>query len=143
MQQKPRALALVLATLAAAAIPTLAVCAMMFVFREEDGWITWLTYVAALTFGIALLHLVLLGLPAAAWLIAKQKFRLWTMAAVGAIVATVPVALLALPFAPWADPDDTWAEWAEILVVFAPIGAVSALVFYGVCRAMTKRAAVA
>ena len=99
MQQKPRALALVLATLAAAAIPTLAVCAMMFVFREEDGWITWLTYVAALTFGIALLHLVLLGLPAAAWLIAKQKFRLWTMAAVVGL-STIPSVLMPLSGSP-------------------------------------------
>ena len=138
MQQKPGVLAIVLATLAAAAIPTLAVSAMMLYFREEDGWIQWLAFVAALTFGIALLHMAVLGLPAVAWLIAKQKFRLWTMSAVGAITAMVPVGLLALPGAPWGDQGDTWGEWVQILVVFAPIGAVSALAFYCVCRAMTK-----
>ena len=141
MQQKPGALAIVLATLAAAAIPTLAVCALMLFFREEDGWMEWLAYVAALTFGLALLHLVLLGLPAVAWLVAKQRFRAWTMVALGAIVAMVPVGLLALPFAPWADADDTWGDWVQILLVFAPIGAFSALALYYVCRAMTKAAA--
>jgi hypothetical protein len=143
MQQKPRALALVLATLAAAAVPTLAVCALMLFFREEDGWITWLGYVAALTFGIALVHLALLGLPAVAWLFAKQKFRAWTMMLVGALVAMIPVSLLALPGAPWGDQGDTWGDWVEILLVFAPIGALSALAFYYVCRAMTKAPAAA
>lgn len=138
MQQKPRALALVMATLAAAAVPTLAVCSLMLFFREEDGWAAWLAYVAALTFGIALVHLALLGLPAVAWLFAKQKFRAWTMVAVGALVAMVPVSLLALPGAPWGDQGDTWGDWVQILLVFAPIGALSALAFYYVCRAMTK-----
>ena len=143
MQQKPGVLALVLATLAAAAIPTLAVCALMLFFREEDGWIEWLTYVAALTFGIALLHLVLLGLPAVAWLIAKQRFRAVDDGGArrdrrDGAGGVARVAVRAVGRA-----DDTWGEWVQILLVFAPIGAVSALAFYCVCRAMTKPAAVA
>ena len=143
MQQKPGALALVLATFASAAIPTLAVCALMLFFRNEDGWVEWLMYVAGLTFGIALLHLCVLGLPAVAWLVAKQKFSAWRMTVVGALVAVVPVAVLALPLAPWNGESDTWVDWVQILAVFAPIGALSALAFYFVCRAFAKPVVVA
>ena len=56
----------------------------------------WLAYVAALTFGLALLHLVLLGLPAVAWLVAKQRFRAWTMVAAGSEAEDAPETTVAV-----------------------------------------------
>ncbi|KGQ18082.1 hypothetical protein LF41_1436 [Lysobacter dokdonensis DS-58] len=124
--------------LASAAVPTLGVFALMLFFIAEDGWADWVTLVVAVTFAAALLHLCFLGLPAIYWLISKQKFRAWPMALTGAIVAAIPVSILTFPYAPWADPSDTLADLGVAVLLFASAGAVSALAFYGVCRAMAK-----
>ena len=129
-----RSLRFLSAIVASALVPTIVVGAILAFFVGEDGWFEWFTTTVGITFGLALLHLIVLGLPAIAWLRRTARFRPGPMAIAGAIIAMIPVGILTFPLAPWADNTDTWGDWVEAMVVFAPIGALSGLAFYAVAR---------
>jgi len=143
------------ATLAAAVVPTLILMALVGTIASDeitrDEW--WI--VAGLLFGIALAHVVLLGLPAVLVLRRMRRYRIVPIAIAGALVGALPYAIFSFPTNDVAGVDQFsdgvqtiangvvttagWMQWLQEAAVFGALGFVGALAFYGLQRAIAEK----
>ena len=118
---------------------------------RDESWI-----VAGLLFGIALAHVVLLGLPAVLVLRRMRRYRIVPIAIAGALMGALPYAIYSFPVSDVAGVDQFsdgvqtiangvvttagWMQWLQEAAVFGALGFVGALAFYGVRRAIAEKA---
>ena len=131
-------IALVTATLAAAALPTLIVVAIVFSIAHEEitneeWWITLATL-----FAFAMAQVVLLGLPVAAVLRRIGRTGVVPVALAGLIVGVVPYAIYSFPFDAASRAEPWVMGWLEELAVFGVLGVLGAMAFLLVYRVMTR-----
>ena len=135
MTFRRKSIALLSATLAAAALPTLVVVAIVFsVAREEitnDEW--WIMLATLFAFAVA--HVVVLGVPAAALLRRIGRSGVVPVALAGVIVGSVPYALYSFPFDATLRVEPWVMDWLQELAVFGVLGVLGAMAFMGVYRA--------
>lgn len=130
-------IALIAATIAAAALPTLIVVAIVFsIAHEEITNSEWWVMLATL-FAFAVAQVVLLGLPAAALLRRIKRAGVVPAALVGLVVGAVPYAAYSFPYDATLRAEPWVMEWLQELAVFGVLGVVGALAFLAVYRSMT------
>jgi hypothetical protein len=119
------------ATVAAAALPTLIVLALVLgvawdEIDQDEWWIIMATF-----FGAALAHALVLGLPAVILLWRKQWYGALPMIVAGLLVGALPYTLFSLPI-------DDWMDWLQDVTVLGLLGVCGSMAFYGVYRAMHR-----
>ena len=136
VEQMRTGLAGFLSVMAAAAAPTLIVIAMFLLdpgvtFRRGNysGFVV--------VFVVALVHPMVLGLPAALVLVHRKAFRAVPMLVAGACVGMLPVALLLLAIGGGRD----WVSFFEILAAASGLGAAGSLAFFVTHRLVSPRGA--
>ena len=146
-------LAVLIASLASALAPALAITYVFFALERNNTNPTW-PVVLVVAIVVALGHTLLLGLIAAGWLIRVGKFRLLPMLSVGLVIGLIPAAIWQHPFkaagtksSSWSGGVQTldngvltqagWIEYFQFIGSAGLLGAIGAMTFYFVYRGMS------
>ena len=89
--------AVVVAILAATLVPV-ALFGLYWTFVEGESGVRLLPLALVVASLICLGHVLILGVPAAAWLLRRRRFTVPQMMALGAIVGSLPFAIWAQPY---------------------------------------------
>lgn len=134
---------LLVATLAAAALPTLLVVAIVFAVAHEEVTNSEWWIMLATVFAFAAAHVVLLGFPAALLLRRIQRAGVVPAALAGLFVGALPYAAYSFPYDATLRAEPWVMDWLQELAVFGVLGVVGAMAFVGVYRTMRRPAVTA
>jgi len=146
-------LAVLIASLAAALAPALAIACVFFALDRSNPNPIWpLVFIVALI--VAFAHTILLGLVVAGWLLRAGKFRLLPMLSAGLVIGVVPAAIWQHPFravgtqsSSWSGGVQTldngvltlagWIDYFQYIGSAGLLGALGATAFYFVYKGMS------
>jgi len=146
-------LAVLIASLAAALAPALAITCLFFALDHDNPNSIWPLVLLFATF-VSLAHTLLLGLVAAGWLLRTGKFRALPMLSVGLIIGAVPAAIWQHPWrqagtrsSSWSNGVQTldngvltlagWIDYFQFIGYAAVLGAIGAIAFYFTYKGMS------
>jgi hypothetical protein len=154
--QLRNATALATATLAAAALPTIVLMALVATIASDeitrDEW--WIVF--GVLFGIALAHVVLLGVPVALVLRRIGRWGVLPMGIAGLLVGALPYGIFSFPRGDKAGVDvfndgvqtmangvttaAGWMDWLQEAAVFGVLGVLGALAYFAAHQAVAQKA---
>jgi hypothetical protein len=109
-----RCFAVLLASLAAALVPAMAIaCVFFFMERGSPNPVWPVVFVVAAI--VAFAHAVLLGVVAAGWLLRVGWFRLLPMVSAGLVIGSVPAAIWQHPFKAAGTQSNAWSGGVQTL----------------------------